>query len=440
MLSEDVLKRMKEDEVKYINLQFVDLMGVVKEVVIPSGKLEEALQMGLWFDGSSVEGFARIQESDLFLKPDPSTYALIPWLSEGGGKCARLICDIYSSDGKPFPGDPRHILKRAIKRAEEEGFRFFVGPEPEFYIFRRERPREITDRQSYFDLISEGNYTLLKNIITALKSFGIEAETSHHEVGPGQYEIDFRYGDSLCVADKLLTLKYTVKTLSGREGYHATFMPKPLMGMPGSGMHVHQSLFEVGGKNAFYDPADPYGLSDVAYHFIGGQIKHIKAMCAILAPTDNSYKRLVSGFEAPIYITWARMNRSALIRVPGWFEGKGESARVELRCPDSTSNPYLAFAVMLMAGLDGVKKKVDPPPPTEENTYTMSRETLEENGIDTLPSTLYEALEEYLKDEITRETFGDYLYRRYYEVKMREWEEYSTHVSDWEIEKYYQTY
>jgi len=259
-------------------------------------------------------------------------------------------------------------------------------------------------------------------------------------VGPGQYEIDFRYGDSLCVADKLLTLKYTVKTLSGREGYHATFMPKPLMGMPGSGMHVHQSLFEVGGKNAFYDPADPYGLSDVAYHFIGGQIKHIKAMCAILAPTVNSYKRLVSGFEAPIYITWARMNRSALIRVPGWFEGKGESARVELRCPDSTSNPYLAFAVMLMAGLDGVKKKVDPPPPTEENTYTMSRETLEENGIDTLPSTLYEALEEYLKDEITRETFGDYLYRRYYEVKMREWEEYSTHVSDWEIEKYYQTY
>lgn len=440
MLSEEVLKRVKKDEVKYINLQFVDLMGVVKEVVIPAEKIEEALQMGIWFDGSSIEGFARIQESDLFLKPDPSTYGLIPWLSENGGRSARFICDIYSSDGKPFAGDPRYVLKNAIRRAEEEGLKFFVGPEPEFYIFHRTSPGTLTDRQSYFDLISEGNYALLKNISTALKSFGIDMETAHHEVGPGQYEIDFRYGDSLCVADKLLTLKYTVKTLSSREGYHATFMPKPLMGRPGSGMHVHESLFTLDGKNAFYDPDDPYGLSPIAYHFIAGQMKHIKAMCAVLAPTVNSYKRLLSGFEAPIYITWARMNRSALIRVPRWFEGKGESARVELRCPDASSNPYLAFAVMLMAGLDGIKRGLEPPPPTEENTYAMSSDDLKENGIDTLPSSLNEALEEFLADGLMKETLGDYLYRRYYEVKMREWEEYRTHVSDWEISRYYETY
>jgi glutamine synthetase len=342
-----VLEQAEKDEAKFITLQFTDLLGVIKEIIIPVQELEDASRDGVWFDGSSVEGFARIQESDLFLKPDMTTYAVVPWLTENG-KTARLICDIYQADGKPSEGDPRFILKRAVAEAAKEGFVYNVGSEPEFYLFRADGEKRTSplDYGSYFDLSSHEGYRVIKEIVSALENFGIKVEASHHEVGFGQYEIDFHYGPCIDIADKVLTLKYCAKKIAQMHNLHATFMAKPVMGKPGSGMHVHQSLFGAETKiNAFYDKDHKYNLSKVAFGFIAGQIKHINAMCAILCPTVNSYKRLVSGFEAPVYVTWAAMNRSALLRVPKWFGAKKEAARIELRNPDPSCNPYLAFAV-----------------------------------------------------------------------------------------------
>ena len=449
-----VLEQVKKDEIKFITLQFTDLLGVIKEVIIPVKELEDALRDGLWFDGSSIEGFARIQESDLFLKPDFGTYAVVPWLTEDG-RTARLICDIYRSDGRPFEGDPRYILKQAAGKAAKEGYKYNVGPEPEFYFFRADGEKRTSpiagilkeqrtlpiDYSSYFDLSSHEGYKVIKKIVGALENFGINVEASHHEVGFGQYEIDFHYGGCLDIADKVLTLKYCAKKIAQMHNLHATFMPKPMMGKAGSGMHVHQSLFDVKAKrNAFYDKEHKYNLSKSACNFIAGQIKHIGAMSAILCPTVNSYKRLVSGFEAPVYVTWASMNRSALLRVPRWFKGKEEAARIELRCPDPACNPYLAFAVMLAAGLDGINNNSEPPEPVEENIYQLDDESRVKKNINTLPTSLLEALDELKKDTLLQEVLGEHLYERYIDVKTKEWDEFKKQVTSWEIDTYLDTF
>ncbi len=437
-----ILEQVKKDDIKFITLQFTDLLGVIKEVIIPVEELEDASRDGVWFDGSSVEGFARIQESDLFLKPDMTTYAVVPWLTEDG-RTARLICDIYRADGKPFDGDPRYILKRAAAEVEKQGLEYNVGPEPEFYLFRADDHNRTTpiDYGGYFDLSSHEGYKAIKKIIAALESFGIKVETSHHEVGFGQYEIDFNYGKCLDVADKVLTLKYTAKKIAQMYNLHATFMPKPVMDMAGSGMHVHQSLFDIKSKtNAFYDKEHKYNLSKIAYNFIAGQIKHINAMCAVLCPTVNSYKRLVSGFEAPVYVTWAAMNRSALLRIPKWFKAKSEAARIELRCPDPACNPYLAFAVMLRAGLDGMKNNLQPPEPVEENIYQLDGESLLKKNIDLLPTSLYEALGALKNNEILQDALGEHLFERYIDVKTKEWDRFKKQVTHWEIETYLDTF
>jgi len=442
MEAQKVLEQVEKNNIKFITLQFTDLLGVIKEVIVPIEELEDALADGVWFDGSSIEGFARIQESDLFLKPDTETYAVVPWLTQDG-ITARFICDIYRADGKPFEGDPRFILKQAAAEAEKFGFEYNVGPEPEFYLFRADGEIRTTpiDYGSYFDLSSHEGYKVIKKIVASLENFAIKVEASHHEVGLGQYEIDFHYGPCLDIADKVLTLKYCAKKIAQMHNLHATFMAKPEMGKPGSGMHVHQSLFDTKAKtNAFYDKEHKYNLSKIAFNFIAGQIKHINAMCALLCPTVNSYKRLVSGFEAPVYITWAAMNRSALLRVPKWFKAKQEAARIELRCPDPTCNPYLAFAVMLKAGLDGIKNNAQPPEPVEENIYELDGESLVQKNIDILPTSLAEALDALKEDKILQDTLGKHLFERYIDVKTKEWDEFKKQVTNWELETYLDTF
>jgi glutamine synthetase len=442
MEAQKVLEQVKQDNIKFITLQFTDLLGVIKEVIMPVEQLEDALADGVWFDGSSIEGFARIQESDLFLKPDTATYAVVPWLAQDG-VTARFICDIYRADGKPFEGDPRFILRQAAAEAAKLGFEYNVGPEPEFYLFRADTDERTTpiDYNSYFDLSSHEGYKVIKKIVAALENFAIKVEASHHEVGLGQYEIDFRYGNCLDIADKVLTLKYCAKKIAQMHNLHATFMAKPVMGKPGSGMHVHQSLFDIKAKeNAFYDKDHKYNLSKLAFNFIAGQIKHIDAMCAILCPTVNSYKRLVSGFEAPVYVTWAAMNRSALLRVPKWFKAKPQAARIELRCPDPSCNPYLAFAVMLRAGLDGIKNNLQPSEPVEENIYELDSESLVQKNIDLLPTSLAEALDALKENKILQETLGKHLFERYIDVKTKESDEFKKQVTNWEIETYLDTF
>jgi glutamine synthetase len=423
-------------------LQFTDLLGIVKEIIIPVSQLEDAFENGVWFDGSSVEGFTRIQESDLFLRPNPSTYALVPWLKEKG-RTARLICDIYDKDNEPFAGDPRGILKRAMLEAKDRGYTYNVGPELEFYLFKTDDDgNEVQlDEMGYFDQSSYQGFDFLRETIEALDEFGIEVETSHHEVGSGQYEIDFKFGPALSVADKVLTLKYTVKKLAQMKGLKATFMPKPIAGAAGSGMHIHQSLFDKSNKeNLFSDQSDKYGLSEIAYQFLAAQMKHAKALAAIVSPTFNSYKRLVSGYEAPVYITWAAINRSALIRVPRWLEDKPQAARIELRCPDPSCNPYLAFATMLSIGLKGVEEKMTPPSPSEENIYEVDRKSLKENHIDVLPTSLYEALRELENNKPIKNFLGKSLHERYIEMKDKEWDEFKLQVTNWEKDKYSNLY
>ncbi len=439
---EKILKQVEKDGIELISYQFTDLLGVIKEVIRPVEELEGAARHGVWFDGSSIEGFARIQESDLFLKPDLATYAVVPWLTEEG-KTARFICDTYNSDGTPFEGDPRYVLKQAAQYAATEGFVYNVGPEPEFYLFKttEHSKTEPLDYAGYFDLSSHEGYKVIKKIVAALENFGINVEAAHHEVGFGQYEIDFNYGQCLDVADKVLTLKYCAKKIAQIFNLNATFMPKPIMGRAGSGMHVHQSLFDTKtNSNAFYGSEHKYNLSKIAFNFIAGQIKHINAMCAILCPTVNSYKRLVSGFEAPVYVTWAGMNRSALLRVPKWFKGRPEAARIELRNPDPTCNPYLTFAVMLRAGLDGIKNDWQPPEPVEENIYELDERCRAEKKIDVLPTSLADAIEALKQDQLLRDTLGEHLFERYIDVKMREWGEFKQQVTAWEHETYLDTF
>jgi len=443
-MSTEIIKRAQEDEVKFICLQFTDVTGVVKSLDIPVNRLEVAIEEGIWFDGSSVEGFARIQESDMRLMPDVSTYCILPW-SQPERKRARIFCDIYLPNGTPFLGDPRGVLKRALARVSERGWQFNIGPEPEFFLLRRNGPDAIHpvphDVGGYFDFsASDEAQQVRASLMAALASMGLEIEMGHHEVALGQHEIDFRFSDALKAADNVVTLKYTIRALAAQEGLIATFMPKPIFGINGSGMHTHQSIFDLEGKNLFFNAEDENYLSSMAYGFIAGQIEHARALAAIVAPTVNSYKRIVPGYEAPVYVCWAQINRSAMIRIPSYSEGRETSIRVELRFPDPSCNPYLAFAAMLAAGLDGIDRDLPCPPPVNNlNIYEMEERELQKIGISQLPGSLAEALQELDGDSVIKDTLGEEAYTAFTRAKQAEWDEYRTRVMDWEVEYYLET-
>lgn len=444
MNTKDVLNRIKEDRVKFVSFQFVDVVGTVKSVDMPVEQVEGALEGGIWFDGSSVEGFARIQESDMHLHPDLDTYAVLPW-SPPEMRRARLFCDIYQPDGSPFPGDPRGTLKRTLARLRERGIVYNVGPEPEFFLFRRNGTESIRpvphDVVGYFDFSADDEAVRVRTeLMAALNSMGLEVEVGHHEVALGQHEIDFRFADALRTADNVLTLKYTVKAIAAQHGLVASFMPKPIFGINGSGMHCHQSLFDLQGNNLFFDANDEFRLSPMAYGFIAGQLTHARALAAIVAPTVNSYKRLVPGYEAPVYICWAQINRSALIRIPRYTAGQHKATRAELRFPDPSANPYLAFTAMLVAGLDGIDRNLPCPKPLNNvNVYELTPEEREELGIQELPGSLFEALEELERDEVIKGAFDPMLYQAYRRAKLAEWDAFRIQVTDWELERFLET-
>jgi glutamine synthetase len=437
----DILRIAEEQHIVYIDLQFTDVVGVVKNVTIPARELAHALENGIWFDGSSIEGFARIAESDMHLRPDVNTFTILPWLSEREAT-ARLICDVYTPDGQPFQGDPRAVLRRAIVAAEEMGFRYNTGPELEFFLLKPNAdgsliPPRPHDLAAYFDAPSDMAAGLRRQMANTLEALGIQVEAMHHEGAHGQHEIDFRYSDALSTADSSVTLRVALKVVAQANGLYCTFLPKPIRGINGSGMHVHQSLeYLATGKNAFSDPGDPHGLSKIAKHFIAGQLAHARGMCAILAPLVNSYKRLVAGYEAPVFISWARINRSALIRVPR--ASGSESTRIELRCPDPSCNPYLAFAVMLAAGLDGIRRELPVPEATEENIYLLDRRSPSPLGI--LPGSLNQAINALEEDDVICSALGAHLTERFTSAKRLEWEDFRLEVTPWELEKYLANY
>jgi glutamine synthetase len=427
--------------IKFVNLQFTDIMGMVKSVGIPVDMWQEVLDHGLWFDGSSVQGFARIAESDMLLHPDLDTFAVIPWDTDV--PTARVICDVHQLSGEPFPGDPRNVLKRALAEAARMGYEFFTGPELEFFLFKPQPngslfPLVPHDQASYFDVSTDLAHSVRRQMVTALKAFGITVEALHHEVAVGQHEIDFKYDKALRTADNAVTLRLTLKAIAQRNGLYASFMPKPVAGINGNGMHTHQSLWS-NGKNVFADPNDEYGLSTLAKKFIAGQLKHARSISAVIAPLVNSYKRLVPGYEAPVYLSWARTNRSALIRIPKVSPGRVATAtRIELRCPDPSANPYLAFAVMLMAGLDGIQSDLPVPEPHEEDLYHLDETALAR--LTAMPGSLGEAIEELRNSELARAALGDHLFDRYVEGRVQEWDEYRINVSQWELERYLPVY
>lgn len=438
---EDILRIVKEEDVKFIRLQFTDIFGTLKNVAITAEQIEKALDNKCMFDGSSIEGFVRIEESDMFLRPDINSFAIFPWKPEVG-KVARLICDVYNPDGTPFEGDPRYVLKKVLKKAETMGFDTFnVGPECEFFLFLKNgdgSPTTIThDNASYFDLgpVDLGE-NARRDMCLALQEMGFEIEQSHHEVAPGQHEIDFKYNDALTTADAILTFKLVVKTIAYKHGLHATFMPKPIFGINGSGMHINMSLFK-NGINVFSGDNDSLKLSKEAYWFIGGLMKNIKSIVALTNPLVNSYKRLVPGYEAPVYIAWSARNRSPLIRVPA---ARGDSTRLELRCPDPSCNPYLALAAILAAGLDGIENKIEPPAPINKNVYQMTDEQKSEEEIYLLPGNLKEAIDEMSKSELVKEVLGDHIFTKYIEAKNKEWDEYRLRITQWELDQYLTRY
>ena len=443
MDNKDLLKKVKEDNIKFISYQFTDVTGAVKSVDAPIKQLEEALNEGVWFDGSSVEGFTRIQESDMRLIVDPDTYAVLPW-TPAESRRARVFCDIFMPDGEPFAGDPRGVLKRMLSKISEKGWVFNVGPEPEFFLFKKNGgsvhpvPQDVG---SYFDFSADDEAVRVRtDLMDALDSMGLEVEVGHHEVALGQHEIDFRFNDALKTADNVLTLKYTVKAIAAQRGLIASFMPKPIFGINGSGMHCHQSLFDKKGNNLFFDAKDEFSLSKVAHQFIGGQLTHARAFCAITAPTPNSYKRLVPGYEAPVYIGWAQRNRSALIRIPRYTPGKDKAVRAELRCPDPSSNPYLAFSVMIAAALDGIDNNIQPPKPLNNvNIYHLTDEERKAMNIGSLPGSLLEALGELEKDQVIRGALGEAVYEAFTAAKLSEWDDFRMHVTDYEVERYLET-
>lgn len=432
---DDVRKIVKDMDISFIQFWFTDVLGVLKSFAITPSELEEGLTEGMGFDGSSIEGFARIEESDMIAKPDPTTFQLVPWRS-GERPVARMFCDILNPDGTPYEGDPRYIFKRLLKKVAEQGYTLYLGPELEYFYFKDNTCTEIIDTGGYFDsrpLDMAG--TLRRETIFALQDMGIQVEYSHHEVAPSQHEIDLRYDEGLKMADKTMTYRLVVKEIALKHNVYATFMPKPIFGENGSGMHVHQSLFQ-GDRNAFYDPNDTYNLSDLAKHYIAGLMRHAPEIAAVTNQWVNSYKRLVPGYEAPVYVSWARRNRSAMIRVPMYKPGKEVATRMEFRSPDPACNPYLAFAVMLGAGLEGIEKKYELPDPIEEDIFEMNPAERKAHGITDLPGNLYAAILETEKSELVRSVLGDHVFNKFIENKKIEWDQYRTHVSQFELERY----
>jgi len=434
--NESVLKAVEEKKIKFIRLWFTDVLGLLKGFAITVGELEKALNEGMGFDGSSIEGFARIEESDMIAMPDPSTFAILPWRPTDSAGVARMFCDVLRTDGSPFDGDPRWALKRNVKRAADLGYTMNVGPELEFFYFASSDATETLDAGGYFDLNPlDMAQNMRRDTILALEQLGIKVEYSHHEVAPSQHEIDLRYMNALSMADAAMTYKLTVKEIAQQHGVYATFMPKPILGENGSGMHVHQSLFK-GEENAFFDPDDPYYLAGTGKAYVAGLLRHAREMCSVVAQWVNSYKRLVPGYEAPVYISWAQRNRSALVRVPMYKPGKAKATRAEFRCPDPACNPYLAFSVMLAAGLKGIEQGYELPEPIEEDIFKMSDAQLADRGIASLPGSLGEAVAETEGSELVREALGDHIFEKFIANKKIEWADYRAHVSEYELEKY----
>jgi len=439
MDKEYILKTVKDNNVKFIRLWFTDVLGFLKSFAIMPEELEEALHEGIGFDGSAIEGYARVHESDMIAMPDPGTFVILPWRAreEDGINVARMFCDIQKPNGKPFEGDPRYILKKNLKKAADLGFTFYVGPELEYFYFKSsDNPPEVLDSGGYFDLTPlDIASDLRRDTILALEKMGISVEYSHHEVAPSQHEIDLRYMDALTMADAAMTYRLTVKEIALKHGIYATFMPKPLFGQNGNGMHTHQSLFEDE-VNTFFNPKDKYHLSKKGKSYIAGLLKHAREICLVVAQWVNSYKRLVPGYEAPVYISWAQTNRSALVRVPMYKPGKEKSTRVEFRCPDPACNPYLAFSVMLAAGLKGIQEEYELPEPIEEDIFEMSPAERKKRGITSLPANLGEAIAETENSSLVKEALGEHAFEKFIENKKLEWAEYISHVTQFELDKY----
>jgi len=435
--AEDIKAAVAEMNVGTISLQFTDILGTVKHVEIPVDQLDKALEGDMMFDGSSIEGFVRIEESDMYLRPDPKTFVILPWKGQGGKRTARIICDVYNPDGTPFEGDPRYVLRRAAAEAAELGYTMYCGPEPEFFLFDRAQSEQgqpsIVDNAGYFDLAPVDKAEEVRaEIVLTLQEMGFEVEAAHHEVAPSQHEIDFKYADAITTADNIATFRFVVRTIALKHGLHATFMPKPIYGVNGSGMHLHLSLFKDG-ENIFYDPNTPDQLSAVAKQFVAGILDHAPAITAVTNPLVNSYKRLVPGHEAPVYITWALRNRSPMIRIPA---KRKASTRIELRSPDPSANPYLALAVVLKAGLDGIKRGLTPPDPVEGNIYHMTTAERLEKGIGSLPGSLAEAILALEQDPVILEALGPHVTDRYLEAKKIEWDVYRSQITPWELQEY----
>jgi len=434
---EYVLEAVREHDVKFIRLWFTDILGFLKSFAITREELEEALEDGMGFDGSSIQGFARIDESDMIAQPDPSTFTILPWRPSGHSAVARMFCDVLEPDRSPHAGDPRYVLKRNVEKAKKLGYTYYVGPELEYYYFASpEGPPEVLDRGGYFDLTPlDLASDLRRDTVLTLEEMGIGVEYSHHEVGPSQHEIDLRYADALQMADNAMTYRLVVKEVALKHGVHATFMPKPLFGENGSGMHTHMSLFR-GDSNAFFDPNDEHYLTKEARGFIGGLMKYAQEICLVTNQWINSYKRLVPGYEAPVYLSWAQRNRSDMIRVPVYKPGKEKATRIEFRSPDPACNPYLAFSVMLAAGLKGIEENIDPGEPVERNIYEMSEKERSDLGIDSLPEDLWEAIKLAEKSDLLRECLGDHVFNSLIRDKKIEWEKYRAVVTEYELENY----
>lgn len=431
---ESVLRTVHDQNIEIVRLWFADILGQIKGFAIPARELEDAFKEGMGFDGSSIEGFARIHESDLMAHPDPESFAVFP--VNGGYKSARMFCDLKAPDKSPYPGDPRYVLRRNLDKAAALGYTFYVGPELEYFYFKNDRSTEILDHGGYFDSsINEVGTVLRKNTIFALEQMGISVEYSHHEVAPSQHEIDLRFDKALLMAERCLTYRFIVKEVARKEGYYATFMPKPIFGENGSGMHTHMSLFK-GERNSFFDPDGTYYLSKTALSYMAGILKYVREMTAVLNQTVNSYKRLVPGYEAPVYLSWGQMNRSALVRVPRIRVGKEKSTRIELRSPDPATNPYLAFSVMLAAGLKGIEEGLTPPGPIEEDIYHMTDSEREMKGITSLPGSLKEAIDLTARSSLVKEALGEHVFEKFIENKLIEWDAYRMHVSDYELARY----
>ncbi|MCW3134037.1 MAG: glutamine synthetase family protein [Methanophagales archaeon] len=432
---EEVFEAIEKQDVRFVRLWFTDILGQLKSFAITPKELEGAFDEGMGFDGSSIKGFARIDESDMLAKPDPATFQIVPWRPKENA-VARVFCDILEPDGSPYEGDPRYVLKRNLERLKEDGYTFYIGPELEYFYLRNNKNPEVLDEGGYFDLTTlDAGSDLRRDTILTLEAMGIEVEYSHHEVAPSQHEIDLRYKDALTMADQVMTHRIVVKEIAQRYGFYATFMPKPIFGVNGSGMHVHQSLFK-GDRNAFFDLNDEYHLSDVGRGYIAGLLRHAPEITSVTNQWVNSYKRLVPGYEAPVYITWARRNRSTLVRVPMYKPGKEKATRVEYRSPDPACNPYLAFSVMLAAGLAGIKNRYELPPPTEKDVYRLSDEEKAKARIRTLPGSLIEAISLTKHSKLVREALGDHIFNNFITSKKVEWDRYRMNVTEWELKEY----